>query len=129
MDETLADRAPFSRRDAASFCSSCHVFSAASFCFIPGTWLVLLQIDRRLVGQLLTASRENLHVMQDPTPGLAISSVSQVWLWIHRLGGPGLVLLGLVDNSVIPVPGSMDVFVVLLSAHHPEWWAYYGLMA
>jgi hypothetical protein len=39
---------------------------------------------------------------------------SPVWIWLHRLGGPGLILLGLVDNSVIPLPGSMDVFVILL---------------
>ena len=52
-----------------------------------------------------------------------------IWRWIHRLGGPGLILLGLVDNSAVPIPGGMDVFVILLSAHRPEWWFYYGLMA
>src|SRR5579863_8449493 len=54
---------------------------------------------------------------------------SSLWTWLHRLGGPGLILLGLADNSVIPLPGSMDVFVILLSAHHPEWWPYYAGMA
>jgi len=49
--------------------------------------------------------------------------------WIHRLGGPGLILLGLIDNSVIPIPGGMDVFVILLAAHRREWWFYYALMA
>ncbi|HXJ91573.1 MAG TPA: VTT domain-containing protein [Terriglobia bacterium] len=54
-----------------------------------------------------------------------------VWKWIHRLGGPGLILLGLADNApFISAPaGSVDVFVILLSAHRHEWWAYYAFMA
>jgi len=54
-----------------------------------------------------------------------------VWKWIHRLGVPGLILLGIVDNTpfVSAPPGSMDIFVILLSAHRYEWWAYYALMA
>lgn len=51
------------------------------------------------------------------------------WKWLLQLGGPGLILVGLVDNSVIPIPGGMDVFVILLTAHHRAWWWYYGLMA
>jgi membrane protein DedA with SNARE-associated domain len=49
--------------------------------------------------------------------------------WLERLGGIGLVLLGLADNSPIPLPGSMDVLVVLLSAHQHELWWYYAVMA
>src|SRR3954467_12724890 len=49
--------------------------------------------------------------------------------WMLRLGGPGLIVVGLVDNSVIPIPGGMDFFVILLTAHHREWWPYYGAMA
>ena len=54
-----------------------------------------------------------------------------VWKWIHRLGGPGLILLGIADNTpFISAPaGSVDVFVILLSAHRHEWWAYYAFMA
>lgn len=52
-----------------------------------------------------------------------------VWHWILRLGGPGLILVGLIDNSVIPIPGGMDLFVILLTAHHREWWWYYAIMA
>ena len=51
------------------------------------------------------------------------------WTWLQRLGGPGLILLGLLDNSAIPLPGSMDLLVILLSAHHRQWWPYYALMA
>ncbi len=48
---------------------------------------------------------------------------------LRRLGGPGLIVLGLVDNSAIPVPGSMDVFTIVLAAAHRDLWWYYALMA
>jgi len=67
--------------------------------------------------------------MQNLLAILAASAVSPVWTWIHRLGGLGLILLGLADNSVVPLPGSMDVFTILLSAHNRHWWPYYGAMA
>jgi membrane protein YqaA with SNARE-associated domain len=60
---------------------------------------------------------------------LALVSASPLWTWLHRLGGPGLIVLGLLDNSAIPLPGSMDVFVILLAAHHRAWWPYYAFMA
>jgi len=54
-----------------------------------------------------------------------------VWKWMHRLGGPGLVLLGVADNApfVSAPAGSVDVLVIVLSAHRHEWWAYYAFMA
>ncbi|HEV3041783.1 MAG TPA: VTT domain-containing protein [Candidatus Angelobacter sp.] len=51
------------------------------------------------------------------------------WSWLERLGGAGLILLALADNSVVPLPGSMDVLTVILSAHQKDWWPYYALMA
>jgi membrane protein YqaA with SNARE-associated domain len=48
---------------------------------------------------------------------------------LRHMGGPGLILLGLVDNSVIPITGSMDVLTIWLSAHHVEPWPYYAFMA
>ena len=45
------------------------------------------------------------------------------------MGGPGLVLLGIADNSVIPLTGSMDVLTIWLAARHREPWFYYALMA
>lgn len=59
----------------------------------------------------------------------AILAVSPAWKWLLRFGGPGLIVVGLIDNSVIPIPGGMDVSVILLTAHHREWWPYYGAMA
>jgi membrane protein YqaA with SNARE-associated domain len=49
--------------------------------------------------------------------------------WLVNLGGPGLILLGLADNSVVPMPGSTDVVTILLVAHHHQLWWYYVLMA
>ena len=61
---------------------------------------------------------------------LAAFTVTKTFLhWLRTLGGLGLILVGLVDNSAIPVPGSMDVFTILLSAAHKDLWWYYALMA
>src|SRR5262249_48671965 len=60
---------------------------------------------------------------------MALSLVLTVWGWLERLGGLGLVLLGLVDNSPIPVPGSVDALTIILSAHQRDWWPYYAIMA
>src|SRR5438270_4411425 len=49
--------------------------------------------------------------------------------WLVRLGGPGLVVLGIADNSVIPLTGSMDVLTIWLAARHRELWPYYAVMA
>jgi membrane protein YqaA with SNARE-associated domain len=52
-----------------------------------------------------------------------------IWQWLRHLGGPGLIVLGLVDNSAIPIPGSMDALTIVLSAAHKEPWWYYAIMA
>jgi membrane protein YqaA with SNARE-associated domain len=49
--------------------------------------------------------------------------------WIFHLGGLGFIPLGLLDNSVIPLPGSMDVLTIVLSARKRELWLYYAVMA
>ncbi len=51
------------------------------------------------------------------------------WHWIQRLGGPGLIVVGIVDSSVIPFPGGMDFFTILLAISHREPWWYYATMA
>jgi membrane protein YqaA with SNARE-associated domain len=51
------------------------------------------------------------------------------WNALRKLGGPGLILLGLADNSLIPLPGSMDAFTIVLSAAHRDLWFYYAIMA
>lgn len=54
---------------------------------------------------------------------------SSAWTWLMSLGGPGLILLGLADNSIIPLPGSMDLLTIVLAANHRAFWWYYSLMA
>ena len=49
--------------------------------------------------------------------------------WVFHLGALGFIPLGLLDSSVIPLPGSMDVLTLVLSARTPDLWLYYGLMA
>lgn len=51
------------------------------------------------------------------------------WKWLERLGGMGLILLGFADNSIVPLPGSMDALTIILSAHQKAWWPYYACMA
>jgi membrane protein YqaA with SNARE-associated domain len=52
-----------------------------------------------------------------------------VWTRLRHLGGVGLLLLGLADNSVVPLPGSMDVLTIYLAARHRQLWWYYAAMA
>ena len=49
--------------------------------------------------------------------------------WLIRLGGPGLILIGIADNSVVPLTGSMDVLTFWLAAGHRNIWPYYAVMA
>src|ERR1700704_2552779 len=49
--------------------------------------------------------------------------------WIRHLRGLGLLVLGLADNSIVPLPGSMDVLTIWLSAGQPKLWPYYAAMA
>jgi membrane protein YqaA with SNARE-associated domain len=49
--------------------------------------------------------------------------------WVFHLGALGFIPLGLLDSSVIPLPGSMDVLTLVLSARTPNLWLYYSLMA
>jgi membrane protein YqaA with SNARE-associated domain len=49
--------------------------------------------------------------------------------WIFHLGGLGFIPLGLLDSSIIPLPGSMDVLTIFLSARTQGLWFYYAVMA
>jgi membrane protein YqaA with SNARE-associated domain len=53
----------------------------------------------------------------------------RLWRWLRHLGGPGLIILALVDNSVIPLTGSMDALTIVLAAHPASLWPYYAAMA
>jgi membrane protein DedA with SNARE-associated domain len=64
------------------------------------------------------------HVLRKTLPEIA-------WKWIHGLGGPGLILLGILDNSPVmsAPPGMIDVLVIALATDHHGWWPYYAIMA
>jgi membrane protein YqaA with SNARE-associated domain len=52
-----------------------------------------------------------------------------LWSWLLHLRSIGQILLGVADNSFIPVPGSLDVFTIWLAASEPKYWFYYAGMA
>jgi membrane protein YqaA with SNARE-associated domain len=60
---------------------------------------------------------------------VAPSVARSVRRWIYQLGGLGFIPLGFLDNSIIPLPGSMDLLTIFLSARKEEFWPYYALMA
>ena len=49
--------------------------------------------------------------------------------WFIHLGGVGLIPLGLLDASVLPIPGSMDLLTIFLAARDAHMWLYYAAMA
>ena len=57
------------------------------------------------------------------------TAVRSMRRWLFHLGGIGLIPLGLLDSSLIPLPGIMDVATIVLSARQQELWLYYALMA
>jgi membrane protein YqaA with SNARE-associated domain len=48
---------------------------------------------------------------------------------LRRLGGIGLLVLGLMDGALIPLPGSMDALTIVLAPRHNDLWFYYAMMA
>lgn len=66
-----------------------------------------------------------LQLIAAATPTVAHS----VRRWIYHLGALGLIPLGLIDSSVIPIPGSMDVLTIVLAARDGTLWPYYAVMA
>jgi len=67
----------------------------------------------------------NLHIIVVASPAVSRT----VRHWIYQLGGLGFIPLGILDNSVVPLPGSMDVLTLFLSARRQQFWLYYALMA
>jgi membrane protein YqaA with SNARE-associated domain len=56
-------------------------------------------------------------------------ALAWIWRWMIRAGGPGLVALGIADNSVVPLTGSTDVLTIWLAASQRSLWFYYAIMA
>jgi membrane protein YqaA with SNARE-associated domain len=64
-------------------------------------------------------------IMMNWIPPLAVN----IWTVLKKLGGPGLIVLGIIDSSAVPVPGSQDLLTIILSTVHRDLWLYYALMA
>jgi len=76
------------------------------------------------------ASRNHAPIRTMPLLAIILlASKKSALRWLIHLGGPSLILLGLADNSLIPMPGSTDVVTILLAAHHRDMWVYYAIMA
>ncbi len=46
-----------------------------------------------------------------------------------RLGVLAFIVVGILDQSAIPLPGSMDALLIFYVASHPQRWWYYALWA
>src|SRR5919108_1165333 len=64
-----------------------------------------------------------------PIAPAAVWALASLWSNLQAWGGLGLIALGLLDNSFVPLPGSMDALTVVLAAAKKTWWPYYALMA
>jgi membrane protein YqaA with SNARE-associated domain len=51
------------------------------------------------------------------------------WQWLLQLRSIGQIVVGIADNSIIPMPGSMDVLTIWLAASERRLWLYYAFMA
>ena len=60
---------------------------------------------------------------------VAPTAARSVRHWIFHLGAAGFIPLGLLDASIIPLPGSMDVLTVVLCARDGHWWMWYAVAA
>src|SRR5947209_2465764 len=49
--------------------------------------------------------------------------------WIRSLGAFGIILMALVDNSVVPTPGSVDLLTVYFAARNREIWYWYAVIS
>jgi membrane protein YqaA with SNARE-associated domain len=54
---------------------------------------------------------------------------SSPFLLVRHLGGVGLVPVAILDSSIIPTFGSLDLLTAWLAAHNPELWIYYAAMS
>ncbi len=59
----------------------------------------------------------------------AIFLLSTAMNLAHRVGVLAFIIVGLLDQSIIPIPGSVDALVVLFTASRPALWWYYAIWA
>lgn len=78
---------------------------------------------------LLMQAAQAAHAVKPAQGAKPLTAARVLRRWFFHLGGPGLILLGLIDSSVIPIPGSLDAMTIILSAHEKTLWTYYAVMA
>ena len=49
--------------------------------------------------------------------------------WAIRFGWAGIVAVGILDASVLPLPGSLDLLTIVLAAQNHEYWPLYACSA
>src|SRR5260370_4882264 len=54
---------------------------------------------------------------------------STSFTWLRHVGGIGLVPLAILDSSIVPTFGSLDLCTAWLAARTPSLWYYYALMS
>jgi membrane protein DedA with SNARE-associated domain len=59
----------------------------------------------------------------------AVAAAHEIRHTLFRLGGVGLIIVGIIDNSFIPLPGSVDVFTIVFAGRDHKLWPYYAGMA
>jgi membrane protein YqaA with SNARE-associated domain len=79
------------------------------------------------LGSLLQFLDEQIRVLDRPM--IAFVTARSVRHWFVQLGGVGLIPLGILDSSVIPLPGSVDIVTIFLCTRDSRLWFYYAFMA
>jgi membrane protein YqaA with SNARE-associated domain len=75
----------------------------------------------------LRTEKALLNTPMAPRPHLLFAF--SITSWFLHLGGLGVFLVAIVDNSFIPLPGSLDVITIWFAAKHPHTWFFSGAMA
>jgi membrane protein YqaA with SNARE-associated domain len=52
-----------------------------------------------------------------------------LWHGLRRIRSVGLLVVGIADNSLIPMPGSTDLLTIWLAATGRRYWPFYAAMA
>src|SRR5215472_5869917 len=62
-------------------------------------------------------------------PARRKTSSTSSMTFLRHVGGIGLVPLAVVDSTIIPTFGSLDLLTAWLTVHNPDLWLYYTLMS
>src|SRR5215468_2233077 len=59
----------------------------------------------------------------------AATSPATTFTFLRHVGGIGLVPLAILDSTVVPTFGSLDLLTAWLAVRNPDLWLYYALMS